>query len=339
MASNINYFIESNSAGGYVDFYTSNFKGVNVLKFENYPEMLMNEICESVFKRAKDEDVGLEILHNSIDNSIGGILNPTNKRAIFNVLPYCRNKELVHGELKDCNRGKLLLNMDRAYNHFAKALLIHDDWEKIYISNIDFVKLNLLTYNVIDELFGEIKNSKPEKGINKDRFFGAATVDGALDYIPNIIEKLEKRYYIKGRPGTGKSTFLKKIRSYANEQGYDTCTYHCAFDPESLDMVTIPQLSVCFFDSTAPHEHFPKREDDMVIDIYAQAVKEGTDEQYFGELNDLQEKYEKEIANATEYLKKAHECLKKSQKEELNIIDEMDIESDREKAIKHLFAD
>lgn len=35
-------------------------------------------------------------------------------------------------------------------------------------------------------------------------------------------------------------------------------------------MLIIPELSVCIFDSTAPHEYFPNRESDHTIDMYKQ---------------------------------------------------------------------
>lgn len=49
------------------------------------------------------------------------------------------------------------------------------------------------------------------------------------------------------------------------------------FDPNSLDLVVIRDLGICLFDSTSPHEYFPSRDSDEIIDIYQEAVKEHTD--------------------------------------------------------------
>src|SRR5690625_4700293 len=41
---------------------------------------------------------------------------------------------------------------DLAYKHFARALAIHDDLEKIYIQEMDFAKADQITASFIDEL-------------------------------------------------------------------------------------------------------------------------------------------------------------------------------------------
>ena len=41
----------------------------------------------------------------------------------------------------------------QAAARFNEALVIHDEWEKIYISNIDFNKANELTEQLIQKLF------------------------------------------------------------------------------------------------------------------------------------------------------------------------------------------
>ena len=42
-----------------------------------------------------------------------------------------------------------------AYARFKEALVIHDEWEKIYIDNIDFNKANELTNQLIQKLFAD----------------------------------------------------------------------------------------------------------------------------------------------------------------------------------------
>ena len=59
-------------------------------------------------------------------------------------------------------------------------------------------------------------------------------------------------FYLKGGPGTGKSTLMKKLA--AAFSGEETALYHCASDPRSLDAVVFPSRGVFIADSTAPHE-------------------------------------------------------------------------------------
>jgi hypothetical protein len=59
-------------------------------------------------------------------------------------------------------------------------------------------------------------------------------------------------YYLKGGPGTGKSTLMKKIA--AAFSGEDISCWHCASDPRSLDAVVLEERGVFIADATAPHE-------------------------------------------------------------------------------------
>lgn len=59
-------------------------------------------------------------------------------------------------------------------------------------------------------------------------------------------------FYLKGGPGTGKSTLMKKIA--AEFAGEAVSVYHCASDPRSLDAVVLEERGVFIADATAPHE-------------------------------------------------------------------------------------
>lgn len=67
----------------------------------------------------------------------------------------------------------------------------------------------------------------------------------------------KRKIYIKGGPGTGKSTLMKKIAAFAAEEGYDTDIFHCSSDSASLDGVYIPALKTAAVDATAPHGDDP----------------------------------------------------------------------------------
>ena len=146
---------------------------------------------------------------------------------------------------------------------YKKAKLVHDEWERVYINNMDFKSLDSFSQKVIETLTAE--ESQEGKGKVYRRFFGTTTVEGTVNFIDDITESIRKRYFIKGRPGTGKSTFLKKLSKALTEKGYDVEEYYCSFDPKSLDMVVSRELSFCVFDSTPPHEKFPERDTDEIL--------------------------------------------------------------------------
>lgn len=58
---------------------------------------------------------------------------------------------------------------------------------------------------------------------------------------------------IKGGPGCGKSSFMRRIGEAAADKGLDVEYIHCSGDPDSLDGVYIPALRLGYADGTSPH--------------------------------------------------------------------------------------
>jgi hypothetical protein len=90
-------------------------------------------------------------------------------------------------------------------------------------------------------------------------FPGGNTAYGFHSFYDYIIEPDANRIFvIKGGPGVGKSTFMRKIGETLLEQGFD-CEYHCcSSDNGSLDGLVIPAIRVAMLDGTAPHVVDPK---------------------------------------------------------------------------------
>lgn len=86
-------------------------------------------------------------------------------------------------------------------------------------------------------------------------FPGGNTSKGFYSLYRYILTQDEARRIIciKGGPGTGKSTLMKKIGSYFLAKGYDVEFHHCSSDNNSLDGVVIKGLNVAVLDGTAPH--------------------------------------------------------------------------------------
>lgn len=187
-----------------------------------------------------------------------------------------------------------------AFESFATALRIHDEWERIYIGQMDFRKADQVGDELIGSLFEEQVRQK--RATVRHLFFGAATPQGAIDHIPTLSDGLARRILIKGRPGSGKSTLLKRLVGAAEERGFDVEVYHCGFDPNSLDMLIFPELDVAIFDSTAPHEYFPSRSSDEVLDMYERTMQPGTDERNASELKEIQQRYAHKMQEAIAYL-------------------------------------
>lgn len=92
--------------------------------------------------------------------------------------------------------------------------------------------------------------------MTKKYFPGANTGRGFVSHFSGIVppwEPMHYTYILKGGPGVGKNTLMKKAACLARANGLETEEFRCASDPNSLDAVRIPQKRIVLVDGTAPH--------------------------------------------------------------------------------------
>jgi MoxR-like ATPase len=89
----------------------------------------------------------------------------------------------------------------------------------------------------------------------RNMFAGGNTSKGFFSFFSYIInwEVAGRVFILKGGPGAGKSTFIKRTAEKMQEYGYDIEYFHCSSDNESLDGVAFPDINVALVDGTAPH--------------------------------------------------------------------------------------
>lgn len=93
-------------------------------------------------------------------------------------------------------------------------------------------------------------------------FLGANSPKGFYSFYDWLInlEIARDVLILKGGPGCGKSTFMRRVGTLVEEAGYTAEYIACASDPDSLDGVVFPELFSAIVDGTAPHvvePHFP----------------------------------------------------------------------------------
>ena len=324
----LNYYAGGNTARGFYSLYDSNLENLDkVFILKGGPGTGKSTLIKKVAADWNEKGYDIEMLHCSADiNSVDGVIiralgvgivDGTAPHVIEPKAPGAVEQYVNLGEAWDASKLKESRSLieeyaakksaayEAAYAKFHKALKIHDEWERYFIHNMNFEKANNLTNWLIGEFFEG--KSLDKKANVRHRYLGAATPVGARDFVPNLTEGLEKRYFIKGRPGSGKSTMLKKIVKHAEANGFDAEVYHCGFDPHSLDMVIIRELGFAIFDSTAPHEYFPERDGDEIIDMYTATIREGTDERYEKEIESVAARYKAAMTEAIALLAEAKE--------------------------------
>jgi len=87
----------------------------------------------------------------------------------------------------------------------------------------------------------------------KSFFPGSNTCRGFHGYFDELLprEETQRAYMIKGGPGVGKSTLMKRLGAAWEKQGRDVEYYWCSGDPQSLDAVIADGRML--MDGTAPH--------------------------------------------------------------------------------------
>lgn len=87
------------------------------------------------------------------------------------------------------------------------------------------------------------------------RYFLSALTGAGYYALHRQFLRPPERYFciLKGGPGCGKSTFLKRVGDAGRAAGLAVVRLHCAGDPASLDGVYFPEKRSGFFDGTAPH--------------------------------------------------------------------------------------
>ena len=94
----------------------------------------------------------------------------------------------------------------------------------------------------------------------REYFPGANTPVGFYSYYDNILKSREANRIVilKGGPGTGKSSFMKRVAKHIVMSGHETELLHCSSDPDSLDGVCARDIGFLILDGTTPHIVDPK---------------------------------------------------------------------------------
>jgi hypothetical protein len=323
-----NFYAGGNTATGFYSLYESVLKGLNRLFIlKGGPGTGKSSLMKDIAERIVGQNLDVELLHCSSDNqsvdgliipSLGvGIVDGTSPHSIDPKYPGVVEEIINLGDSwndaqLNNHRDEIIGLTDQitgsfetAYLHYAKAKEIHLEREAVYLAQMNFARANEVTDKLLDSLYSEVERNGNISPLERHMFFGAATPEGVVHFIDNLTEGLKRRVIIKGRPGSGKSTMLKKIAARAKELGMETEVYHCGFDPNSLDMVIVPQLKFAVLDGTAPHEMEVTRDGDEIIDMYHLCFQNDVDQDSAAILNEIVSRYTEQTRLGTKLLAEA----------------------------------
>ncbi|MDR2532824.1 MAG: hypothetical protein LBC82_08310 [Oscillospiraceae bacterium] len=96
--------------------------------------------------------------------------------------------------------------------------------------------------------------------MSRHYFAGSNTPTGFFSFYSDIIQfgDTERKIYIKGGSGTGKSTLMRKTAGIFEKKGREVEYFHCSNDANSLDGVGVAELGIAVVDGSNPHPDDPQ---------------------------------------------------------------------------------
>lgn len=355
--TNKSFFLSSNSGKGVYNYFNQEAQSLDyIYVLKGVAGNGKSEILRNIANYLEEQHRPIELIYSSFDiETLDGLIILDKNIGIFDgSYPYAMEPQLplISGEIIDLTSAidisklnsrkediKTLFNekeqlIENYATHIIKSRQLHDDVESYFSTAIDVEKAQTLNNQILESIFH--KSYQEKESIVKHRFFDTITENGNFDFVKNLTNNIKRRFFIKGRPGSGKSTLLKQIVSQAIENGFDIELYHCDFDPDSLDMIIIPELSVAAFDSTAPHNYDPERSGDEIIDTYQSIIDNQADEKYAIEISEGTKKWQNAWTEAVHFLKEAkakHQAIVEVYKQ---IIDYNEVKNKEKQLIEKL---
>lgn len=163
-------------------------------------------------------------------------------------------------------------------------------------------------------------NPKEPLGTERRYFAAANGYQGFRSYFDSIfnIKRFDRIFILKGGPGTGKSTLMKKVARAFPDGVFRTEVFHCSSDPSSLDGVAVRSQkgSIAVLDGTAPHERDATAPGaiDEIVDL-ADALQKEPLRRARGAILALAEEKRAHYRNAYRFLKEYGEFSENSEAE------------------------
>lgn len=317
MKQPITYYVSGHTAKGSVNFFNENASGIDhvIVLQHNHPQIISMLLKAMMAQQNRDE---VEVILDPYGaGTISGVIYRDTAVAFVGESLVMKRLPDIHYTEVDLNTNHSLPVLDlkpdlleaayeKAYAAFKLGLEIHDELEAVYVGAMDFHLADEVANDFLHQLFlNQMSAETDRRSKVYKRLFGTNTLSGMENVVAGLLKPIQNRVYVKGRAGTGKSVFMKKVWKACQVRGFDVEVYHCSFDPDSIDMLIVRELDFCMFDSTAPHEFSPTRQGDEVVDLYALTVKAGTDVKYAAEIDRLTKAYKAEMQRGLSYLKEA----------------------------------
>ena len=105
-----------------------------------------------------------------------------------------------------------------------------------------------------------------QEGPAERHFYASSfSAEGTINYVDDISRSCQRRYILKGRPGSGQSIIMTEIAERGRRRGWYLEYYHSGLERESILMLLIPSQGIALID--AADTEISLRPWDVVIDM------------------------------------------------------------------------
>ncbi|WP_455538077.1 PRK06851 family protein [Terrisporobacter sp.] len=182
-----------------------------------------------------------------LDGTAPHVVDPKIPGAIDEIVNFgdfwqVENLENQKAEILQCNKN-ISECFQRAFKYLKAAEPIFYEIEVKHSDAMNFGKLNKFTDEFIEKLFKGIEN-KEELSIPRHLFGTAITPIGHIDYGDSLLQDAKKVYYLDGKIGYGKTTFLKRVYDKAVQKGLSVEVFHYPLIPDKIESIMITDLGV-----------------------------------------------------------------------------------------------
>ncbi|MGC7873426.1 PRK06851 family protein [Desulfosporosinus sp. SYSU MS00001] len=234
-----------------------------------------------------------------LDGTAPHIVDPKNPGAvdeIINLGDYW-DENIIHRakpEIMRCNY-QVGRYFQAAYYALMEAQLAMDEWEFYVKEYQDWHQINQMTLRVETDIF-----SSGNTGHGKERhlFAWAHTPQGKTQFIDTLLQDTSALYLLKGQPGTGKSTFLKRIAERAITYGLNVEYFHNTLDPAKLDLIIMPDLHKAMCVVSEPYEYTPQLNCQQITLDFDQSLDMAGLNNFSSDIGDCRERVNKNIQRA-----------------------------------------
>lgn len=263
-----NVFPGGNTSKGFYSYYNYMIEpdATRIISIKGGPGVGKSTIIRWIGEQMRERGYDVEYHWCSSDNgSLDGVVIPAIKVAMLDgtaphvvdpQTPGAVDEILNLGEywnedlLRKC-KEKIMVSKARvsrlfkiAYSQLAEAKVIKDERDTYYDEATNFAMVNGVIHEIAKSIVSKADIQFDIEPKERHLFATALTPGGNVHHLDSILQGVETLHLITGEATAIGSYIVGTITDAINIHGLDSEVYHCALEPEEVDLVVIPSMKV-----------------------------------------------------------------------------------------------